>query len=77
MAIERTRSLTSCIRWAAVTACGELRVLESRPRFPRADPWCQVVAGVGQFGKHFLYFLPLPHGHGSLRPTRGASRRIG
>src|SRR5262245_14235518 len=20
---------------------------------------------------HFLYFLPLPHGHGSLRPTRG------
>src|SRR5262249_3459839 len=26
----------------------------------------------------FLYFLPLPHGHGSLRPTRGpAERRIG
>src|SRR5258706_13871149 len=22
--------------------------------------------------QHFLYFLPLPHGHGSLRPTRGA-----
>jgi hypothetical protein len=21
---------------------------------------------------HFLYFLPLPHGHGSLRPTFGA-----
>jgi hypothetical protein len=19
--------------------------------------------------QHFLYFLPLPHGHGSLRPT--------
>src|SRR5690242_21941479 len=24
---------------------------------------------------HFLYFLPLPHGHGSLRPTFGSSRR--
>src|SRR6185503_15289746 len=23
---------------------------------------------------HFLYFLPLPHGHGSLRPTRGMAR---
>src|SRR5439155_6751154 len=26
---------------------------------------------------HFLYFLPLPHGHGSLRPTRGAPRTTG
>ena len=26
---------------------------------------------------HFLYFLPLPHGHGSLRPTRGSVRRTG
>src|SRR5687767_14374337 len=25
---------------------------------------------------HFLYFLPLPHGHGSLRPTLGSSRRM-
>src|SRR6185503_3540651 len=24
---------------------------------------------------HFLYFFPLPHGHGSLRPTFGSSRR--
>src|SRR5512140_2247710 len=24
---------------------------------------------------HFLYFFPLPHGHGSLRPTLGSSRR--
>src|SRR5689334_6649824 len=24
---------------------------------------------------HFLYFLPLPHGHGSLRPTFGPSCR--
>ena len=23
---------------------------------------------------HFLYFLPLPHGHGSFRPTFGSSR---
>ena len=26
---------------------------------------------------HFLYFLPEPHGHGSLRPTLGRSRRTG
>ena len=31
--------------------------------FHRQAPW------------HFLYFLPLPHGHGSLRPTFGAWRR--
>ncbi|GAB6042317.1 hypothetical protein JCM17961_29930 [Endothiovibrio diazotrophicus] len=24
--------------------------------------------------QHFLYFFPLPHGHGSLRPTFGALR---
>jgi hypothetical protein len=24
--------------------------------------------------QHFLYFLPLPHGHGSLRPTFGSGR---
>ena len=24
--------------------------------------------------QHFLYFLPLPHGQGSLRPTLGPSR---
>src|SRR5690606_24178322 len=25
--------------------------------------------------QHRLYFLPLPHGHGSLRPTRWVTRR--
>ena len=34
-----------------------------RPLFSHAAcPW------------HFLYFFPLPHGHGSLRPTLGSSR---
>src|SRR5947207_1802881 len=28
------------------------------------------------FPQHFLYFFPLPHGHGSLRPTFGASFTI-
>src|SRR3954447_2456014 len=28
------------------------------------------------FPQHFLYFLPLPQGQGSLRPTRGASLTI-
>src|SRR5437588_12165070 len=27
--------------------------------------------------QQFLYFLPLPQGHGSLRPTFGIERRIG
>ena len=27
--------------------------------------------------QHFLYFFPLPHGHGSFRPTRGADRLAG
>src|SRR5215472_19206681 len=27
--------------------------------------------------QQFLYFFPLPHGHGSLRPTLGNDRRIG
>ena len=27
--------------------------------------------------QHFLYFLPLPQGQGSLRPTRGPRLRIG
>jgi hypothetical protein len=27
--------------------------------------------------QHFLNFLPLPQGQGSLRPTFGAVRRIG
>jgi hypothetical protein len=26
---------------------------------------------------HFLYFFPLPHGHGSLRPTFGPARTTG
>src|SRR2546430_16918357 len=27
--------------------------------------------------QQFLYFFPLPHGHGSFRPTFGKERRIG
>ena len=27
--------------------------------------------------QHFLYFLPLPHGQGSLRPIFGSSRVVG
>src|SRR5713101_5862643 len=27
--------------------------------------------------QQFLYFLPLPHGHGSFRPTFGSERRTG
>ena len=31
----------------------------------------QAIAHPDQAPQHFLYFLPLPHGHGSLRPTLG------
>src|SRR4030095_2951276 len=39
------------------------------------DYRCQ--AHEGQAPWHFLYFLPLPHEHGSLRPIRGPLFRIG
>ena len=31
-------------------------------------------SGSSYWLQHFLYFLPLPHGHGSLRPALAASR---
>src|SRR5439155_6122365 len=39
-------------------------------RFAPAGPACSRMW-------QFLYFLPLPHGHGSLRPTRSLVLRIG
>ena len=36
-----------------------------------------LLVGIGYGRQHFLYFFPLPHGHGSLRPTladRGDAR---
>src|SRR5207249_3181113 len=38
------------------------RTASREPRAANQAPW------------HFLYFFPLPHGHGSLRPTFGSSR---
>ena len=45
----------------------------------RASPlgWQGRSAGYSPAPWHCLYFLPLPHGHGSLRPTFGTSRRTG
>ena len=45
-------------------ALGVAERAESLPSYA-ALPW------------HFLYFLPLPHGHGSLRPTFGPDRFVG
>jgi len=42
-----------------VTATGQLPAFEGYA----AAPW------------HFLYFFPLPHGHGSLRPTPAKAAR--
>lgn len=46
-------------------------------------PWVrqvgQRIVGIGHClpAQHFLYFFPLPHGHGSLRPTLGFSNLMG
>ena len=37
----------------------------ARPRLHRTDRQKRLRP------QHFLYFLPLPHGQGSFRPTRG------
>lgn len=37
----------------------------------------QKLAGHSSLPQHCLNFFPLPQGHGSLRPTLGASRRTG
>src|SRR5215211_3707840 len=38
-------------------------------------PWVTGRADHAAAPWHFLYFFPLPHGQGSLRPTFGSSRR--
>ncbi len=49
-------------------AVAERETLAPRPRVIRAAG--QPAEGpVRRRRQHFLYFLPLPHGHGSLRPT--------
>ena len=40
-------------------------------------PCCWEVVRYNRPPRHFLYFLPLPQGHGSLRPMRGPLLRIG
>jgi hypothetical protein len=42
------------------------RVCHSQPRFPGCTGFRRAV---GYARQHFLYFFPLPHGHGSLRPA--------
>src|SRR3954465_5724225 len=52
-----------------------------RPRFPDAPapraPRRYEVHTAAERMWQFLYFLPLPHGHGSLRPTFSPRLRIG
>ena len=42
--------------------------MDKRPKAQLSEPWF--------LPQQFLYFLPLPHGHGSLRPTFGVERTI-
>src|SRR5262245_50267921 len=71
----QAKSTTSC-EWAQniprETRCGPIR---NRKRLVRRDesPPGRHTAPAPQ---HFLYFFPLPHGHGSLRPTLGVLRTI-
>src|SRR5262245_26259993 len=55
-------------------------VLMSSIRAPGGPEGPRFVHGEHQIGHaaapwHFLYFFPLPHGHGSFLPTLGSSRR--
>src|SRR5258706_2763535 len=58
-----------------------LEALGEDPQQPRravargAHEWLPTPSSIGIW--HFLYFLPLPHGQGSLRPTRGPVRTTG
>ena len=56
----------SSARWRSA-----VRSSVSMWRSHRVRPRCRHAAPAPW---HFLYFLPLPHGHGSLRPTFGSSR---
>src|SRR6202035_3513444 len=46
-----------------------------QPRLVDAKPQAAYLTALRM--QHTLYFLPLPHGHGSLRPTFSARLRIG
>ena len=58
--------------------------IDSRPLSRRASPRCgrfldTLLVGAQRYfaaPQHFLNFLPLPQGQGSLRPTRASRRRI-
>src|SRR5689334_20940058 len=39
------------------------------PHSPPNAAASDLLVGIGYARQHFLYFFPLPHGHGSLRPT--------
>ena len=55
-----------------------VRRLEDEPRALGGVPPVEIgIAAHLPFPQHFLYFLPDPHGHRSLRPTFGSSRTIG
>src|SRR5262245_17456989 len=46
-----------------------------QPRVNPERPWnCRPHLVSGYLPQHALYFLPLPQGQGSLRPTRGVAR---
>src|SRR5687768_16737328 len=60
---SRTSSNVSAVeRPTSVSVSDSDAVFSSMCQAPGVAPW------------HFLYFLPLPHGHGSFRPTFGSSR---
>src|SRR5688572_29049942 len=60
---SRTSSKVSAVESPTSVSVGDNdAVFSSMSQAPGVAPW------------HFLYFLPLPHGQGSFRPTFGSSR---
>lgn len=63
----------------------EIKAAETLPGAVTNDNYCvlpptpktSVALFSAYLPQHFLYFLPLPQGQGSLRPTRGSLRRKG
>src|SRR5437763_879799 len=72
--IQSSESVVRSVR--IVRSVPVARRNDERERFERSERFERPErSGYAAAPWHFLYFLPLPHGHGSLRPTFGSSRR--
>ena len=59
--------------------CANVRSKNAGPFWITLDLWFPDDASFQRYAaapQHCLYFLPLPHGQGSLRPTFGSLRMV-